>query len=260
MQYIFDKLFLNENDYDFFLVNLFFMENFHENFNFYLRSLNFLENHIFYYCFFSFLMCSFSTFLILVNNPIYSVINLILVYLSASFMLVFLEIHFLAVLFILVYLGAVVVLFLFIVMMLNIKVMSPLSLFTFLPIFFIFLILLLFSSNFDLFFKSNIYLISIFDFESIGFIESIFFIKLRNLIDDIFYLELLNYRFENFNVLAFLLYTHYSVELCIAAFVLLLAMVGCIALTLGNEITGLKKQDTMHQILHRNIFLLKKKN
>jgi NADH:ubiquinone oxidoreductase subunit 6 (subunit J) len=260
MDYIFDKLFVNNNIYDFFLVNSFFMENFHENFTFYLRSLIFLENHIFYYCFFAFLMCLFSTFLILVNNPIYSVINLILVYLSASFMLVFIEIHFLAVLFILVYLGAVVVLFLFIVMMLNIKVMAPLSLFTFIPILFIFLILWIFSTKIDIFFKFHTYLISSFDIETIGFIEAIFFIKLRNLIDDIFYLELLNYRFENYNILAFLLYTHYFVELCMAAFVLLLAMIGCIALTLGNEIPNLKKQDTMHQILHKNIFLLKKKN
>jgi len=238
----------------------FLKENFNEIFNFYVRSSHFLENHIFYYSLFSFLMCVFATFLILVNNPIYSVISLILVYLAASFMLVFIEVHFLAVLFILVYLGAVVVLFLFIVMMLNIKVMAPLSLFTFIPIFFIFLVLGLFISNFDINFKSNINFIPSLDILNSTFVEFVPAFPLSRLFFETFYIDLLNFRFENFNVLAFLLYTHFFVELCVAAFILLLAMVGCIALTLGKEVSGLKKQEPMEQILQKTVFLLKKKN
>jgi len=48
-------------------------------------------------------------------------------------------------------------------------------------------------------------------------------------------------------------------ELLVAAYVLLLAMIGCIALTLGKESEALKKQDSMNQILHSNSFLLKRK-
>src|SRR5690606_32622927 len=113
-------------------------------FNFYLRSNHFFEIHTLYLFIFSLLMCIFATLLIFVNNPIYSVISLILVYLLASFVLVFIEVHFLAVLFILVYLGAVVVLFLFIVMMLNIKVMSPISFFSLVPVLLILSILFIF--------------------------------------------------------------------------------------------------------------------
>ena len=98
---------------------------------------------------FIFLICLFSTFLILNKNPMYSVICLILVYFSASFFLVFLEINFLAVIVILVYLGAVVVLFLFVIMMLNIKIQEKTKILTFFPFLIIFVCILFFSfSNF----------------------------------------------------------------------------------------------------------------
>ena len=203
----------------------------------------------------------FATFLILINNPIYSVISLILVYLAASFSLVFIEVHFIAVLFILVYLGAVVVLFLFIVMMLNIKVSAPLSLFTFIPIIFLLLVLSVFLSPLDINFKSNMMLTSLNLVDkkmSLAEMPLVFLLSSLTT-ENGFYLPLLDLDYKKANVLSYLLYTHFSVELCIASYVLLLAMVGCIAITLGTEVGGLKKQDTMRQILHSNAFLLKKK-
>ena len=233
---------------------------FFDIYRFFLRASYFTSMHVFYYTLFASLMCIFATFLILVNNPIYSVISLILVYLAASFLLVFIEVHFLAVLFILVYLGAVVVLFLFIVMMLNIKVMAPLSLFTFVPVILLVGVLGFMIGFIDINFKSDL---SLSFGNSIGKVSYMLILSYFDLtkvyLSDTFYLDLLNYKNEHYNILAFLLYTHFFVELCVAAFVLLLAMVGCIALTLGKETLGLKKQDTMRQILHSNSFLLKSK-
>lgn len=230
---------------------------FGELFNFYLRSNYFFEIHTLYLFIFSFLMCVFATFLIFVNNPIYSVLSLILVYLLASFILVFIEVHFLAVLFILVYLGAVVVLFLFIVMMLNIKVMSPISLFSLVPMLLILSVLIVFFGFIDFSFKSSFNFLTVLGPDKLYFYDFFIFFPLTNLYFDLYNIEVLNYRFERINILAFLLYTHYFVELLLASYVLLLAMVGCIALTLGKDVKDLKKQDTMQQILHSNAFLLR---
>lgn len=55
------------------------------------------------------------------RNPVYSVIFLVLVFFNASGLLVLLGLDFFAMIFLVVYVGAIAVLFLFVVMMLNIK-------------------------------------------------------------------------------------------------------------------------------------------
>lgn len=55
------------------------------------------------------------------RNPVYSVIFLILVFFNAAGLLVLLGLDFFAMIFLVVYVGAIAVLFLFVVMMLNIK-------------------------------------------------------------------------------------------------------------------------------------------
>jgi NADH-quinone oxidoreductase subunit J len=56
------------------------------------------------------------------QNPVHSVFFLVLVFLTSAFLLFLLEIEFVSLLFVLVYVGAIAVLFLFVVMMLDIKV------------------------------------------------------------------------------------------------------------------------------------------
>ena len=56
------------------------------------------------------------------RNPVHSVLFLILVFCNAAGLLILLEAEFLALLFIVVYVGAIAVLFLFVVMMLNVKI------------------------------------------------------------------------------------------------------------------------------------------
>ena len=62
--------------------------------------------------------------IILVQNAIYSVIFLILSFISAGGMLFLIECELFALLFIVVYVGAIAVLFLFVVMMLDVKVVT----------------------------------------------------------------------------------------------------------------------------------------
>ena len=55
------------------------------------------------------------------NNPVYSVLYLILVFVNVSGILILQGLDFFAMIFLVVYVGAIAVLFLFVVMMLNIK-------------------------------------------------------------------------------------------------------------------------------------------
>jgi NADH:ubiquinone oxidoreductase subunit 6 (subunit J) len=215
----------------------------------------FIEIYYFIFVFFTLVVIFFSFFLIFISNPIYSVISLIIIYLAASFLIILYEIHFLSVIFILVYLGAVIVLFLFIVMMLNIKVQSNVKILNIFPfiilsiIFFLFFGLPLFFFKNSLFFNSfnnniNLEETVIFDFFSI--------FNLLDLYLNCFFLENINYKEENILLFGYLLYTYFCVEFLICSFVLLLAMIGCISLTLNKDSKGLKKQDVVLQLYHKN--------
>jgi len=58
------------------------------------------------------------------RNPIHSILYLILVFCNITFVLIILGIEFIAIIFLIVYVGAIAVLFLFVVMMLNIKILE----------------------------------------------------------------------------------------------------------------------------------------
>ena len=69
------------------------------------------------------------------ENPVHSVLFLILAFFNSAGLLLLLEVEFLAMLLVIVYVGAVAVLFLFVVMMLNIKASNETGdLLRFLPI------------------------------------------------------------------------------------------------------------------------------
>ena len=77
-------------------------------------------HNILFYLFASIALVS-SIMVIVSNNPIHSVISLILVFTNVTGLLILLKIEFIAMMFIIIYVGAIAVLFLFVVMMLNIK-------------------------------------------------------------------------------------------------------------------------------------------
>lgn len=61
---------------------------------------------------------------ILSKNPIHSILFLILVFIISTIFLIILNVEFIAMLFLVVYIGAITVLFLFVVMMLNVKIVE----------------------------------------------------------------------------------------------------------------------------------------
>ena len=61
---------------------------------------------------------------IISKNPIHSVLFLILVFVSTSGLLLLLQVEFLGMIFIVIYIGAISVLFLFVIMMLNIRIIE----------------------------------------------------------------------------------------------------------------------------------------
>ena len=71
---------------------------------------------------FSSLILTSGLIVITARNPIQSVLFMILVFVNVIFLLICLQAEFLALTFVIVYVGAVAVLFLFVVMMLNIKI------------------------------------------------------------------------------------------------------------------------------------------
>jgi NADH-quinone oxidoreductase subunit J len=65
-----------------------------------------------------------SSFVIGISNPIHSILLLIFIFFLGSLLLFVLQLEYFALLFLIVYVGAIVVLFLFIVMMLEIRTLN----------------------------------------------------------------------------------------------------------------------------------------
>ena len=74
------------------------------------------------YYIFSFLQVLTASFIFCSNNPIHSIVFLILLFFESTVILAFLNFEFISLLFILVYVGAIAVLFVFVIMMLRVKI------------------------------------------------------------------------------------------------------------------------------------------
>jgi NADH-quinone oxidoreductase subunit J len=184
--------------------------------------------------FLSFLLVLSAILVISSQNPVHSVFFLVLVFLLSAFLLFMLEIEFISLLFILVYVGAIAVLFLFVVMMLDIKVtkyerdfLIYLPMGIFLGVIFFLEVFLTFQDNF----------VSILSIDNYSVYINWLFI-LDNL--------------TNLEVLGQLLYTYYFFYFLIAGIILLVAMVGAIVLTLNFV------QKAKHQFVFKQILRLKK--
>jgi NADH-quinone oxidoreductase subunit J len=94
--------------------------------------------------YFIFLLLLSSVCVLLVKNPVHSVLFLILAFCNAAGLLFIFKAEFLGLIFIIIYVGAIAILFLFVVMMLNVKVYSSYNIFFYLPFLFLACCLLLF--------------------------------------------------------------------------------------------------------------------
>jgi len=174
----------------------------------------------------------FSSFLVIISdNPVHSVLFLILAFCNASSILFIFNVDFLGVLFIIIYVGAIAVLFLFVVMMLNVKIYA-LNSSSYIPI---------------IFFSSIIILVQLYlNLDSIFFnysLDTNTFIFL-NFLDNL----------SNIDLFGQALYNYFLVCFLIAGLILLVAMVGAIVLTL-NFCSNRKKELVNKQLSRSDNFL-----
>jgi NADH-quinone oxidoreductase subunit J len=175
------------------------------------------------------------------RNPVHSVLFLVLVFCNAAGLLILLETEFLAMLFLVVYVGAIAVLFLFVVMMLNVRITElNESVLRYLPIGGLILLIFLFEVlsvlNGDLvpFFSSNLFI-----FENDNFI-------LNESLNTVFWTNQINPT-TNVEALGEVLYTYYVYCFIIASLILLVAMIGAILLTMRKR-TNVRKQEIFDQV------------
>lgn len=185
------------------------------------------------------------------NSSIYSVFYLILVFFNSAGLLIMLGAEFLAMLFLVVYLGAIAILFLFVVMMLNIKInkiQNKLILSAqifFISIFFLFIYINVPHDSF-------VNLSHILSFNNLEKLE-FFFIKYAKFLNILFYPSIyLPWKYNSSDFLTnahqfYILYTQYSYYFLICALILLISLIGAIVLTLHKKF-NIKKQDLNKQI------------
>ena len=236
----------------------------------------------FLFLFFSFFVL-FSAFMVIRSkNPVYSVLFLILVFCNSAGLLLLLNLDFFALIFLIVYVGAIAVLFLFVVMMLNIKIAEVQeSIFHYLPIggfigliFFIEFYFLfnqefvpLQLQNFSSL-NTNSLTLQFYFFSLIAFIfyglttaefsqkfkaySTSFFEEIQNLeqfapqtVDYLIWPTFINAK-TPVEALGQVLYTYYFYFFLVASLILLISMIGAIMLTL-NPHRSVKRQEVFEQ-------------
>jgi NADH-quinone oxidoreductase subunit J len=176
---------------------------------------------------FSLILIGASVMVITVRNPVYAALFLVLAFFSSAAIWMLLEAEFLAIILVLVYVGAVMVLFLFVVMMLDINVV-PLreGFIRYLPVG------LVIAALMALEFMLVIWASGQFD-------TAAYPIPAPN-----------PEGFSNTKALGELLYTQYLLPFEIAGLILLVAIISAVALTLRHR-SGTKVQNPSRQVLVR---------
>lgn len=204
----------------------------------------YLENFLLFI--FSILLILSSLSIILVNNSIYSVLFLVLSFISSSGILFLLECEFISLLFLIIYVGAIAVLFLFVIMMLDVKILeSPKDISKYFPFGFIFGVLFILEF---LFIILGTFTINLYKLDSIGQFFNNFYVNWFNKVEVI----------PDIKVIGQVLYTHYIFQLLLTGLILLLAVIGAVVLTMTNLNVKSKKQVLFRQISrnYKNILLI----
>lgn len=171
------------------------------------------------------------------KNPVQSVLFLVVVFCLSAQLLVLLEVDFLAMVLIIVYVGAIAVLFLFIVMMLNIRIVELREMLNrYFPLAIIVGAIIFFEIVFSL-------------ITSLPYLSSI-----ENLMYVNWYKGFLSH--SNVVSLGLVLYTYFSPFLIISGLLLLLAMISSIMLTLDfsvspTETTNFQRKQSIQAQVNR---------
>jgi len=176
---------------------------------------------------FSFVLVFAAVAVVTVRNPVYAVLFLVLAFFSASAIWMLLEAEFLAIILIVVYVGAVMVLFLFVVMMLDINLV-PLKegFIRYLPVAVLVAVAMAVEMLMVLWSRGR-------------FGADMFPVPMPHGTD-----------YSNTRELGELLYTNYLLPFEVAGVILLVAIIAAVALTLRTR-TGIKTQDPAAQVRQR---------
>jgi len=175
---------------------------------------------LFFYIF-SFLLITSAIGVIGSNNSVYSVLWLIFSFCNAAGLFVLIGAEFLAFTLVIVYVGAVAVLFLFVVMMLDIEIATIKS---------------SFAKNWPI----ALFFLGFFMIDLVIVVTSVDTIDYSDRLD-------VNHNLGSIFNIGESLYTKYMLPFQLSGLVLLVAMIGCIALTL-RHMTFVKRQDPEIQI------------
>lgn len=157
------------------------------------------------------------------KNPVHSVLFLIAVFVNGSGLLLLFGLEFLSLVLLVVYVGAIAVLFLFIVMMMNLKVMDlRQSLLNYYPF--------------------GLVLLTIFFIQLISFFETNWYMGTEYIDWSFYFFQILN-----ISQIGQVLYTYYAIPFILSSYLLLVAMIGAIYLTYIQQ-NRLKKQEIFAQI------------
>lgn len=196
---------------------------------------------LFFFWIFSSLLITSSFLVITAKNPVYCVLFLILSFFNLSLLLFLLNLEFLPIIGLIVYIGAIAVLFLFVVMLLNIKLSSNkrqefsiIGVFSFLSFLFIseFLLLFKLEVSFLMVFLDNINLFSDLSNRSYFFLSS-----------ELFYIQETNLR-----SIGQVLFSEFWLQFLIIGYALLFSMISTIVLALGKTFFS-KNQNPYFQTL-----------
>jgi NADH:ubiquinone oxidoreductase subunit 6 (subunit J) len=174
------------------------------------------------------------------RNPMHSILFLVLVFCNSAGLLLLLETEFLAMLFLIVYVGAIAILFLFVVMMLNIRVTElKESILRYIPIgglvliiFFIEVISILNGDLVPFFSVSNLSLAN----KAFLYQPDLSLIVWSNNIAPV----------TNIEAIGELLFTYYFYAFLMASLILLVAMIGAILLTMRKQY-NVRRQEVFDQ-------------
>lgn len=200
--------------------------NFHK-FIFILCVYNDMLSANFLFYLFSVVLVFSAIMVIVAQHSVFSLLFLVLSFISSSFLLFMLECEFLALIFIVVYVGAIAVLFLFAVMMLDAKLQNlSRNVFKYLPIGFLFslgfLVPLIYQFNAQVN-KSN---------------ESVFYINWYDLIDST----------TDVDVYGQMLYSYFVLQFLVVGLILLVVLISVVYLTNTYSSRQTVDQSTLKQL------------
>lgn len=165
------------------------------------------------------------------RNPVFSVLLLVFTFLNTAILLMFMKIQYFSILLILVYLGAVAVLFLFVVMLLNIRIFEVTEqTIKFTPFIF--------------FFVFSYFVVALF------FFTSSHFSFIEEKINVPFWVDIA-FEADNIRSLASFMFTHGFTFILLSSIILLMAMLSSIFLTLVKP-SKMKIQDDYIQLFREN--------